>query len=172
MRVDSQDWSVLTLEAFPSKHAVAETQRALFDRGQGSPRTDITLSTDGDGGAHVTVSAAEDGAFRAWVVRFNLNAGEQIKSCMVDGTAVPVGDLVVIAPGTGAVHGARFPTEIYTRGCPWFPRLLASSVTNGIPLGCPIFLPVHPVNCIQTLKASLSVPGCWLRGCTCCRCSG
>ena len=26
-------------------------------------------------------------------------------------------------------------------------------VTNGIPLGCPRFLPVHTVNCVQTLKA-------------------
>jgi hypothetical protein len=26
-------------------------------------------------------------------------------------------------------------------------------VTNGIPLGCPLFLPVHTVNCVQTLKA-------------------
>jgi hypothetical protein len=25
-------------------------------------------------------------------------------------------------------------------------------VTNGIPLGCPLFLPVHTVNCVQTLK--------------------
>jgi hypothetical protein len=24
-------------------------------------------------------------------------------------------------------HGARFSTEIYTRGCHWFPRLLASA---------------------------------------------
>jgi hypothetical protein len=27
-------------------------------------------------------------------------------------------------------------------------------VTNGIPLGCPRFLPVYTVNCVQTLKAS------------------
>jgi hypothetical protein len=27
-------------------------------------------------------------------------------------------------------------------------------VTNGIPLGCSLFLPVHTVNCVQTLKAS------------------
>ena len=27
-------------------------------------------------------------------------------------------------------------------------------VTNGIPLGCPLFLPVHAVNCVQTRKAS------------------
>jgi hypothetical protein len=26
-------------------------------------------------------------------------------------------------------------------------------VTNDIPLGCPLFLPIHPVNCVQTLKA-------------------
>jgi hypothetical protein len=31
----------------------------------------------------------------------------------------------------GGQYGARFPTEIYTRGCHWIPR----SVTNGIPLG-------------------------------------
>jgi hypothetical protein len=27
-------------------------------------------------------------------------------------------------------------------------------LTNGIPLGCPLFLPVHTVNCVQTLKAN------------------
>jgi hypothetical protein len=27
-------------------------------------------------------------------------------------------------------------------------------VTNDIPLGCPLFLPVHTVNCVQTLKAN------------------
>jgi hypothetical protein len=27
---------------------------------------------------------------------------------------------------------------------------------NSIPLGCPLFLPVHTVNCVQTLKASTS----------------
>jgi hypothetical protein len=28
-------------------------------------------------------------------------------------------------------------------------------VSNGIPLGCPRVLPVHTVNCVQTLKAAL-----------------
>jgi hypothetical protein len=27
-------------------------------------------------------------------------------------------------------------------------------VTNDIPLWCPLFLPIHPVNCVQTLKAT------------------
>jgi hypothetical protein len=30
-------------------------------------------------------------------------------------------------------------------------------VTNGIPVGCPLFLPVHTVNCVQTLKAQAVV---------------
>jgi hypothetical protein len=30
-------------------------------------------------------------------------------------------------------------------------------VTNDIPLGCPLFLPVHTVNCVQTLKVFQSV---------------
>jgi hypothetical protein len=55
------------------------------------------------------------------------------------------------------VYGARFSTEIYTRGCHWIPRISLEAnmrVTNAIPLGCPLFLPVHTVNRVQTLKAS------------------
>jgi hypothetical protein len=33
-------------------------------------------------------------------------------------------DEVVLAIGTD-LHGARFPTEIYTRGCHWIPRMFA-----------------------------------------------
>jgi hypothetical protein len=53
-------------------------------------------------------------------------------------------------------HGARFQTEFCTRGCHWIPHIFACSdpmhVTNGIPLGCPLLLPVGTVNCVQTLK--------------------
>jgi hypothetical protein len=52
-------------------------------------------------------------------------------------------------------HGALFPTEIYTRGCHWSHAcsLQASRrVTNDIPLGCSLLLPVGTVNCVQTLK--------------------
>jgi hypothetical protein len=54
-------------------------------------------------------------------------------------------------------YGARFPTGIYTRGCHWFPRMLCSleasmRATNGTPLGCTVFLLVHTVNCVYTLK--------------------
>jgi hypothetical protein len=43
------------------------------------------------------------------------------------------------------VYGARFSAEIHTQA--------KMRVTNGIPLGCPLFLPVDTVNCVQTLKA-------------------
>jgi hypothetical protein len=52
-----------------------------------------------------------------------------------------------------------FSTEMYTREWHCFPRLPASCpleegrrVTNGIPLGWQLFLPVHSVNCVQTRK--------------------
>jgi hypothetical protein len=48
-----------------------------------------------------------------------------------------------------AMYGARFPTEIYTRGCSANMR-----VTNGIPLGSLLLLLVCTVNCVQTLKAN------------------
>merc|ERR1711959_723954 len=44
MRVEEQDWSSLTLEAFPSTVA-QNSSRALFER-QTEARTDIMLSTD------------------------------------------------------------------------------------------------------------------------------
>jgi hypothetical protein len=34
--------------------------------------------------------------------------------------------------------------------------LKRAGVTNDIPLGCPLLLPVHTVNCVQTLKAQLA----------------
>jgi hypothetical protein len=48
--------------------------------------------------------------------------------------------------GLRLLCGARFYTEIYTRGCHWFPRLCSACsfcmrVTNGIPPRCSLFLP-------------------------------
>ena len=56
------------------------------------------------------------------------------------------------------MYGARFSTEICTRGCHWIPPCLLEvnmCVTNGIPLGCPLLLPVGTINSVQTLKAKL-----------------
>jgi hypothetical protein len=51
------------------------------------------------------------------------------------------------------LYGARFPTEIYARGCIGSHAQASRRVTNGIPLGCSPLLPVDTVNCVQTLKA-------------------
>jgi hypothetical protein len=50
-----------------------------------------------------------------------------------------------------------FSTGIYARGCRWVPtparfKQTSRRVTNGIRLGCPLFLPVHTANSVQTLK--------------------
>ena len=44
-----------------------------------------------------------------------------------------------------------FSTEIYARGCHWFLKA-SRRVTNCIPLGCPIILPVGTVISVQILK--------------------
>jgi hypothetical protein len=40
-------------------------------------------------------------------------------------------------------------------------------VTIGIPLGSPLFLPVHTVNCVQTLKGMISTKGTGVRSGVC-----
>jgi hypothetical protein len=59
--------------------------------------------------------------------------------------------------GFSLMYGARFRQKFTTEDAIGFPRLLASSscmrVTNGIPLGCSLLLPVDTVNSVQTLKA-------------------
>jgi hypothetical protein len=68
-----------------------------------------------------------------------------------------------LAAGTLAWYGARFPTEIHTRGCHWDPthvrlKLEANMcVTNGIPLGGPLLLPFGTANYVATLKGSRPV---------------
>jgi hypothetical protein len=58
-----------------------------------------------------------------------------------------------------AVYGARLFGQGFTlkKAIEFhaFAPLACTRVSNGIPLGCPLFLPVHTVNCVQTLKGSL-----------------
>jgi hypothetical protein len=66
--------------------------------------------------------------------------------------------------GTVRVFRQKFTLEdaIGSHAC----SLEASSrVTNGIPLGSSLFLPVHTVNCVQTLKVSMSWRMIWPRPC-------
>lgn len=78
-RINSQDWSELTIEAFPAGAPSAET-RVIFEQ-EGSPHGDATsttveLATDGAGTLHLAVSASA--AARSWLVRLHLRPGERL----------------------------------------------------------------------------------------------
>ena len=59
----------------------------------------------------------------------------------------------------GFMYGARFRQKFTLEGAFEFhafaPLEASRRVTNAIPLGSPLLLPVHTVNCIQTLKDRL-----------------
>jgi hypothetical protein len=70
------------------------------------------------------------------------------------GASKRVDELLVAAAirrGTVRVFRQKFTREgsIGSHACSLEANM---RVTNGIPLGCPLFLPVHTVNCVQTLK--------------------
>jgi hypothetical protein len=55
--------------------------------------------------------------------------------------------------GTVRVFRLKFTLEDAIEFHAFAPLEASRRVTNGIPLGCPPFLPDHVVNCVQTLKA-------------------
>jgi hypothetical protein len=65
--------------------------------------------------------------------------------------------------GVGALHGtvrvfrqeSTLEDAIGSHACSLEANLC---MTNGIPLGCPLFLPVHTVNCVQILKVCSTRP--------------
>ena len=100
LRVDDQNWSELTLEAWPAADAEPVT-RSLFERGSDA-RTDVRLRT-GDGTVQVDVGAASDGAERGWLLRLHLPPGQRVATAMVDGstTAAPI---LLPRDGDSAAH--------------------------------------------------------------------
>ena len=98
LRVDDQDWSELTLEAFPHVDAEEETvtRRTLVDRGPESPRTTATMRTDIEAKElHFAITEAEDSAERAWVLRIHLAPGQRVGQALLDGTEL---DAVHLSP--------------------------------------------------------------------------
>jgi len=82
-RVDDQDWSSLSLEAFPSS-AATQSKRSVFERGS-DVRTDLLLTTNGAGGVQIDIS--ESAVEREWMVRVHLRNGEKAVSASLDGVA-------------------------------------------------------------------------------------
>jgi hypothetical protein len=66
----------------------------------------------------------------------------------------PAPDRSIYAPGPVRVFRQKFTLEdaIGSHACS-LEALTRVRVANGIPLGCPLLLPVGTVNCVQTLKA-------------------
>jgi hypothetical protein len=61
-----------------------------------------------------------------------MNSVQKLKAIMCEGKleiqtrfTVVLFDRYQIARPQNPLYGARFPTEIYTRGCHWIPRMLA-----------------------------------------------
>jgi alpha-glucosidase (family GH31 glycosyl hydrolase) len=91
LRVEQQDWSELTLEAWPDVTAASVTERAVHERGAGAeptPRTALRLATDGRGGVSVTVGASP--VARAWTLRIHLRPGQEAAHVSLDGKALPL----------------------------------------------------------------------------------
>eukprot|EP00927_Polykrikos_kofoidii_P047963 TRINITY_DN42226_c0_g1_i1.p1 TRINITY_DN42226_c0_g1~~TRINITY_DN42226_c0_g1_i1.p1 ORF type:complete len:936 (-),score=72.86 TRINITY_DN42226_c0_g1_i1:113-2854(-) len=81
-RVETQDWSALSVEAFPSQTAASSTRYLHERNGAGSTR--MELHTDGYGGIRVIIGQAP--VNRSWVVRLHLRPEERLTSASVDGT--------------------------------------------------------------------------------------
>ena len=82
LRVDDQDWSELTLEAFPHVDRSEQeqvTRRTLVDRGEAAARTTVEMRTDIEAGElHFAITQAEDKTERAWVLRVHLAPGQSV----------------------------------------------------------------------------------------------
>ena len=70
-RVEEQDWSRITLHAFPALHVAQTVRRTLYERGSAA-RTHVTMRTLGNGHLRFDLGAAEDGATRGWMLRLQL----------------------------------------------------------------------------------------------------
>jgi hypothetical protein len=83
------------------------------------------------------------------------NTLRELQELAGDQLLLAVGIILVALASFMLVYGARFSAEVYTEdaiGSHACSLEASRRVTNGIPLGCPLFLPVHPVNCVQTPK--------------------
>ena len=113
LRVDSQDWSELTLEAYPhAEESVvpeAVTTRVLVDDRNGvEARTTVTMETDqANKQLRFDISAAEDSAARAWVLRVHLAPGQKVAEAVLDD--VPAGAMTHLSPTVEADSDTYVP---------------------------------------------------------------
>jgi hypothetical protein len=120
LRVDEQDWSELTLEAYPHSGAdiaagstatpmVATTRRTVHER-LTSAKTELALTT-GVGGAALRLDVGAGPVARGWVLRVHLRPGQAAVAASIDGVALRAAALGAahIAPLAAADAWSHFP---------------------------------------------------------------
>jgi len=115
LRVDDQDWSELTLEAFPHTIAAGETattQRQVFAKqnehtGPTPPPTVIEMHTTADT-VNFTISAGAGTVLtRAWVIRVHLEPGTRVIHGTVNKDTIG-DDLIIHLPPVSSQAGGNF----------------------------------------------------------------
>jgi len=106
LRVEDQDWSVLTLEVFPDLTTDMFTQKSVYSL-ETAARTDLSMENipkDKGGMVKFDISASEDGETRGWLVRLHLRPGQSCLSAELDGT-----DLLDIVHLDPVFHSDFYP---------------------------------------------------------------
>ena len=123
LRVHRQDWSELTLEAFPAADVAQTTHRTVAERGADvhAAKTHVVMHTDGAGHVRVDINQA---VARAWVVRLHLRPGQRVGAARLDAQALGEAAVTHIAPtaradfmpfggkGAAPAPGAGFVAEL------------------------------------------------------------
>ena len=95
--VHDQDWSTLTLEAFPAS-APRVTKRNVFERSSDedlNEAQELELHTNGAGKVEFRIGA---GPKRAWVLRTHLLSGQRVVSVALDGISLSIAEVVHLQP--------------------------------------------------------------------------
>ena len=107
-RVDSQDWSSLTLEAFvPGASAAVAAERAVYPRNATEPSHRVLMAR-AEGEAAISFKIVQEAASadaQAWLVRLHLRPGQRVTSATLDGKPVALTHL----PPRGHADGPHFP---------------------------------------------------------------
>jgi hypothetical protein len=106
LRIDDGNWSTLTLEAWPAQVA-RETRRSVFAL-RTAARTDLIMRTNGDGTAHLNISAASDSAARAWILRVHLVGDQRVTSASLDGVVL-TDEITHLVPLDASSVSEHFP---------------------------------------------------------------
>ena len=95
-RISDQDWSELTLHAFPSEYASVSSRRLVAEEST----TEVKLATDEAGivSVHIIPPGAGVAVSRAWRLRVHLAPAQRVATAYVDDTQILANTLQHIQP--------------------------------------------------------------------------